>query len=149
MRLALVLTALALPLAACQPAPKALTVDDAHVRLPAVSGNPGAGYFTVKGGPSDDRLMSVASPLAIRSEMHDMVMRGGAMAMVPIEAGVAVGKGAELRFESGGKHVMLFDISPKVTAGGKMPLELRFASGAVVKADAAVIAAGDDAPHAH
>ncbi len=136
-------------LSACQEAPKAAHVDDALVRLPAVSGNPGAGYFTLTGGPADDRLMSVSSPLAIRAEMHDMSMKDGAMSMTPLDAGLDVPKGGTVRFESGGKHVMLFDISPKVAAGGTMPLELNFASGAKLATDARVIAAGDDAAPAH
>jgi periplasmic copper chaperone A len=136
-------------LAACQQAPRAARIDTALVRLPAVPGNPGAGYFTLTGGPAADRLMSVSSPLAIRAEMHTMEMKGGTMAMTALDAGLDVPAAAAITFESGGKHVMLFDISPKVTAGATMPLELHFASGATLKADARVIAAGDDAPSAH
>ncbi len=135
--------------AGCNEAPRATTVEAAWVRLPAVAGNPGAAYFTLNGGPSADRLMSVSSPLAIRAEMHDMAMKDGMMAMTPLDAGVEVTAGAKLSFAPGGKHVMLFDISPKVSAGKTIPLTLRFASGATLDATAKAVAPGDEAPHAH
>jgi periplasmic copper chaperone A len=137
-------------LAACQqPAPKAASLEKASVRLPAVAGNPGAAYFTLHGGPVDDRLMTVSSPLAIRGEMHDMAMKGGMMSMAAIEGGLDVPAGGTVSFTSGGKHVMLFDIAPKVTAGSKMPLVLGFASGAKLEAQADVVAAGAEDAHAH
>lgn len=141
------LTSLFLALAGCQQAaPKAASVDHAWVRLPAVSGRPGAAYFTVHGGAVEDRLMVVASPQAIRAEMHNMSMDGGIMKMAPIDGGLAVPAGGDVAFDSGGKHVMLFDISPKVLPGGKMTLTFTMASGQKFEAEAAVIAAGDEEP---
>ena len=135
-------------LAACQQAaPKAAGVEHAWVRLPAVEGRPGAAYFTLHGGPVEDRLMSVSSPQAIRSEMHDMSMAGGIMRMAPINAGLAVPATSDVSFESSGKHVMLFDISPKVTPGGKMTLNFAMASGERLEAEADVVAAGGEEPH--
>jgi periplasmic copper chaperone A len=144
----------ALPLifamAACQqPAPKAASVEAAIVRLPAVKGNPGAAYFILKGGPVDDRLMAVSSPLAVRAEMHEMAMDGGKMNMAPIDGGLAVPAKRQIAFETGGKHVMLFDISPKMTDGEKMPLTLLFASGTTLETQADVVAPGEDAPREH
>lgn len=121
---------------------KPQNVENALVRLSAVPGNPAAAYFTLNVGPVDDRLMSVSTPLAIRAEMHDMTVAGGMMKMTPLSDGIAVKAGAVLTFASGGKHVMLFDVSPKVTPGSKMPLTLTFASGATLDAQADVKAAG-------
>ena len=141
------LTSLLLALAGCQQAaPKAASVDHAWVRLPAVAGRPGAAYFTVHGGAVEDRLMAVASPQAVRAEMHDMTMAAGMMKMTPIDAGLAVPAKGDVTFDSGGKHVMLFDISPKVLPGGKMTLTFTMASGQKLEAEAAVIAAGDEEP---
>jgi periplasmic copper chaperone A len=124
-------------------------VEGAWVRLSAVSGNPSAAYFKVNGGPVADRLMSVSTPLAIRAELHSMKMEGGMMKMDAIKDGVAVPAKGEIAFESGGKHVMLFDVSPKVIAGGEMPLTLSFASGAMLETKAKVVAAGADEPGHH
>ncbi len=150
MRSFITLFAASAALVACQqPAPKAARIEKASVHLPAVAGNPGAAYFTLHGGPVADRLMSVSSPLAIRAEMHDMTMRGKMMSMAAIDGGLDVPAGGTVNFASGGKHVMLFDISPKVEAGGKIPLVLGFASGAKLETQADVIAAGGEDAHAH
>lgn len=137
-------------LSACQQAaPKAASVDHAWVRLPAVADRPGAAYFTLHGGAVDDRLMTVSSPQAIRAEMHDMSMDGGMMKMAPIDGGLAVPAKGEVAFASGGKHVMLFDISPKAAPGTKMTLTFAMASGEKLEAEADVVAAGGEEPHAH
>ena len=134
-------------LSACQQAaPKAASVEHAWVRLPAVEGRPGAAYFTLHGGPVDDRLMSVSSPQSIKSEMHDMSMAGGIMKMAPIDAGLVVPAQGNVTFESSGKHVMLFDISPKIAPGGKMTLTFAMASGEKLEAQADVVAAGGEEP---
>lgn len=143
------LTSLLFALAGCQQAaPKAASVDHAWVRLPAVPGRPGAAYFTIHGGAIEDRLMAVASPQAIRAEMHNMSMNGGIMKMAPIEGGLAIPAKGEVAFDSGGKHVMLFDISPKALPGGKMTLTFTMASGQKLETEAAVVAAGDEEPQA-
>lgn len=129
-------------LSACTGEPKAMYVDQAEVRLPAVKGNPGAAYFTLHGGAVDERLMSVSSPLSVRAEMHDMKMAGGMMKMEAIEGGLAVPANDQVEFRSGGKHVMLFDISPKVSPGDKMPLTLTFASGTTLSTEARAVGPG-------
>lgn len=147
-RIALILPILAL--AACgQPTPRAASVEHAIVQLPAVPGRPGAAYFALHGGPVDDRLMAVSSPLAVKAEMHEMKVAGGMMSMAAIEGGLAVPAGGKVEFSTGGNHVMLFDISPKVAVGGKMPLQLSFASGDKLDAEAEVVAAGTAGDHAH
>lgn len=142
-----------LALAGCQqPAEQPLSVEDAWVRLPAASGRPAAAYFTLKGGKTEEQLISVGSPLAIRSELHDMKMEGGVMKMAPMEGGVSLPAGGTVAFAPGGKHVMLFDISPDASPSKPFPLTLRFASGATLETDARAQAPGDPAPaedHAH
>jgi periplasmic copper chaperone A len=140
----------ALAVTACSGAPHdKLNVDQPFVRLSAVSGNPSAAYFALNGGPVADRLISISSPLAVRAELHDTKMEGGMMKMIPLADGIEVPAKGEIAFESGGKHVMLYDVSPKVAVGGKMPLVLTFASGAKLETQAEVIAAGADAPGHH
>jgi hypothetical protein len=149
MRLFLV-PAIALALfAGCAQVPETTVVTDAQVRLPAVTGRPGAAYFTLKGGPVADRLMSVSSPLAVRTELHDMKMEGGVARMAPIEGGVELPAGGEIKFETGGRHVMLYDVSPKAVAGGKMPLRFTFASGASLDAEAEIMAPGGEGSGHH
>lgn len=131
-------------LAGCQQAE--LTVTEASVQLPVVSGRPGAAYFTVKGGAQATSLVSVSSPVAIRAEMHEMKQEGGMMTMAPLKD-VAIPAGGTIEFKPGGKHVMLFDISPSVRAGGTIPLRLSFADGKTIEVSAAARTVGDAADH--
>ena len=148
-RFALLSTILAVALLGCSQSDEPRQgVSAAWVRLAAVNGNPSAAYFTLRGGSVDDRLMQVSSPLAIRTEMHDMAVAGGMMSMDAIKDGVAVPAGKTVSFAPGGKHVMLFDVSPKVETGSKLPLTLIMASGETIAVQADVIAAGADAPAA-
>lgn len=134
-------------LAACG-APQVEGVSDAQISLPAVPGRPGAAYFTLNGGERDNRLLQIASPQVIRTELHESKMEGGVMSMSAIEGGVAVPAGGSVKFEPGGKHAMLYDINPAVKAGGKIKLNFTYADGRVIETDAEVKAAGD-AGHAH
>ncbi|MGL1255118.1 hypothetical protein ACSTLX_25660, partial [Vibrio parahaemolyticus] len=47
--------------------PSAIHADHAYVRLPAVAGRPAVAYFTIHGGPADTVLLSVTSPVVIRT----------------------------------------------------------------------------------
>lgn len=134
------LIAALLALAGCgRPAP--LAVDSAWVRLPAVPGRPGAAYFTLRGGPADATLIAVDSDYVRRAELHES-MAGG---MRPLPS-VAVPAGEDVAFAPGGRHAMLFDISPRMTPGKHLPLRFAFADGRRIDADAKVVAAGDPAP---
>jgi copper(I)-binding protein len=128
------------------PAPqRALGVDQAWVRLPAVDGRPGAAYFTIRGGPRPVTLTAVSSSAASRVELHASMEHGGVMTMKPL-TGVAVPAGADMAFAPGANHAMLYDIDPATRPGGTIPLSFAFADGSAVTLNARVIAAGDSAP---
>ena len=132
-------------LASCQQ-PAELRADGAWVRLPAAAGRPGAAYFTVHGGETADTLLGVTTPAALRVEMHESIKGAdGMMAMKPIND-VAVPARGTLAFAPGGKHVMLFDLGPRVVAGQRIPLRLSFAGGKTLEVQAMVVSAGDAAP---
>lgn len=136
--LAVVLAGVAV--AGCQQAE--LRVDDAWVRLPAVSGRPGAAYFTVKGGGQATSLLAVSTPVAIHTELHEMKNANGMMTMAPLKD-VAIPARQTVAFQPGGKHVMLFDIAPGVRPGTPIQLRLAFANGKTVEVTAAVRVAGE------
>lgn len=120
-------------------------VSNAWVRLPAVPGRPAAAYFTLSGGAADDALVSVTTPAAKRTALHESMEHGGVMSMTPIE-NVPLGAGAAMDFAPGGKHVMLFDVSPDLAAGGTTELTVTFANGPAVTVQAALVAPGGEAP---
>lgn len=139
--LILPLTALA---TACQ-APAERGATDAWVRLPAASGRPGAGYFTLTGGAKGATLLAVESPAAQRAELHEMASEGGVMRMGAV-ANIPVPANGQVRLAPGGLHVMMFGIRPGMQPGGTIPLTLRFADGGSVALDAKLVGAGDPAP---
>lgn len=124
------------------------TVSNAWVRLPAVPGRPAAAYFTLSGGAADDAVVSVTTPAAQRTELHESMEQGGVMSMAAIE-NVPLGAGAAMDFAPGGKHVMLFDVSGDLAAGGTTELTVAFRDAPAVTVQAALMAPGGDAPMAH
>jgi copper(I)-binding protein len=116
-------------------------VSAASVRLPAVSGRPGAGYFTLHGGAGGATLVGVVSPLATRIELHSNNMAGGVMRMDTLPA-VKVGAGESVSFSPGGNHLMIFGLAATLKPGATVPLTFRFADGRTVKVDATTVAAG-------
>lgn len=123
--------------------PEQLRVDNAWVRLAAVPKAPAVAYFTVHGGPTDDRLLIVSSPVVIRIAMHESMTSGGMASMTPIDGGVAVPAHSKVEFMPGGKHAMLFNVNPGILPPKKLPLIFTFASGERIQVDAVVARAGD------
>lgn len=118
-------------------------VKDAWVRMAAVPGRPAAGYFAIKGGKADDRLLRIDSAVVKKIELHEGGMTGGMAVMKPI-ADVAVPSGAAVEFAPGGNHAMLFDIDPAITPGTGIPMLFSFASGAKIEVEAKTVPAGGD-----
>ena len=125
------------PSVVAQPAPDAppgITLSEARIQLPLVSGRPGAAYFTVSqanGAPR--KVVGVAVEMAGRAEMHRTT--GGAM--VPVSE-VEIGAGKTIAFAPGGYHVMLFDLDPKLRFAKNVELSLTFDGGDKASARAPV-----------
>jgi copper(I)-binding protein len=139
----------ALALAACHQGPAStaqespvagqLSVTGGKLVLPAVAGNPGAGYFTVTNGTAQPAsLTGAAVEGAAKAEMHET--SGGSME--PLTA-LTLGPGAAVTFEPGGKHLMVFGVPKPLQAGGTAKLTLTFAGGQTASGPLQVAAAGD------
>ena len=155
MKRTLAISLIALGLAACQQQAKvpeaapsaegtakvgapaaALAVTGGTLVLPAVKGNPGAAYFDLANGTAKPAtLAAVTIAGAEKAEMHQTT--GGSMA--PVDT-VEVKAGETVKFERGGRHVMIFGLADSVQAGGsflawrKMPLIVVIVAAAVVTA---------------
>lgn len=123
-------------------APTQVTIDDAWVRMPAVPGRPGAAYFTIHGGPRPATLIGVTSDLSIRSEMHESMSGGGMAGMRPIPK-VEIPAAGEVKFQPGGRHVMLFGINPHARKDVTFLLTFTFADGSRITHNAPSVAAAD------
>ena len=134
--------------AACNQGDPAVSVTDAVVRLPAVPGNPGAAYFTLRANRTPMRILGVSSPQIQRIELHESEMVGGRMRMGPLEDNAFTTEGLKV-FEEGGPHAMLFGISPEVRAGGTVRLTFDVDNAPDVTVDVPVQTAGGTDGHGH
>lgn len=123
--------------------PREVTVDHGWARLPVVAGRPAAAYFELHGGAADTALVGVESPDAARAEMHESRTENGISTMAPLPQ-ADLPAGGTVTFAPGGKHVMLFGLSPAIAPGGQVRLHFTFADGRTI--DAAVPAIAANAP---
>ena len=142
-------TAALLAAAACDHGPPpgpVVEVEDAAVTLPAVSGRPGAAYFTLRTNNDPMRLVSVTSPRADRIELHEMREQNGVWRMAAMKEGRFPTSG-EMKFEPGGRHAMLFGLDPKLTPGATIPLTFTFDPAPPVTVQAQVQGPGGHSGH--
>lgn len=125
--------------------PADLDVEDAWVRLPAVPGRPAAAYFTVEGAPAPTTLHRVTADYAIRAEMHQSMARGSSASMRPVDD-VPVPAGREVKFEPGGRHVMLFDLDRRAKPGTTTMLTFVFDGNRRLYRKAWIVGPGQDSP---
>ena len=146
-RLVLIPIALIAGLGGCSRRDAAPAVTHAWVRLPAVSGQAAAAYFTVHGGSGVETLVKVESTLAQRAEMHEsMAGMRGMTTMAPL-AVVEVPASGIVAFAPGARHVMLFGLDKAITPGTAVPLRFGFKGGKTAEAEAKTVAAGEEAPY--
>ena len=101
-----------------------VNVEDAWVRG-TVAQQKSTGAFMRLTAQKDVRLVSVSSPVAGVTEVHEMAMDKDVMRMRAVPAlPLPAGKTVELK--PGGYHVMLLDLKGAVKAGDNVPLTLVF-----------------------
>ena len=108
----------------------------------------GAGYLTIRNaGTQPDRLVSAASPVARKVELHTHMRDGEVMRMRPM-AGIPVPPGETVTLQPGGLHVMLMGLTEPLRQGSEVPLTLRFERAGEVQVMLQVQAAGARGPTA-
>jgi copper(I)-binding protein len=102
-----------------------IIVHDAWSRATPPGITIGVAYFVMDNRGPDDRLLKVSSSIAKQPELHISIMEDGVMQMRPLKT-VEVAPGATIKFEPGGKHVMLIGLNKPLKAGDTFPLTLTF-----------------------
>ena len=110
------------------------------VQLPVLAGRPGAAYFTIDVPADHGALVGVTSPQAGRIEMHETMRQGSMTSMRPAER--LAPENGRLVLARGGRHLMLFDVDPRLAAGATAQLVLRFEHGQTRTLDAVAVDAG-------
>lgn len=125
-------------------ATSALTISNARVVLAPVGGNPAAVYFDLSyTGPAGVSLTEVDVEGAGMTMIHDYAETAGKMQMVMADA-VPLAQGTPVSFAPGGLHVMAFDPTDVLKAGGSAKVTLTLSNGTSATIDAPVRAAGDE-----
>lgn len=143
--LLMTLLMLTLPAAmAAHPAGRAGDVEvvDAWARATPPGAQNGAVYLTIRNtGKTAERLLGAASDRAERTELHTSETRNGVATMVQLSA-VDLPAGETVRFEPGGRHVMLVGLRQPLKAGERIALTLRLERAGELKLELPVKAAG-------
>ena len=93
-----------------------------------------AAYFVIHNtGNSADRLISVDTPIADKAELHQHVMEGDLMKMLPVTS-VEVPPGGTVTFAPMAYHVMMFGLKDRslLQDGKHFPLTLHFEKAGAV-----------------
>ena len=106
-----------------------ITVEDAWARPTPAGVRTAAVYFkAINRGSTSTRIVSAATPVADRAEMHVDLRVGDTMQMRRV-LGVDVPANGSTVFKPGGFHVMLIGLKASLTAGEKVPLTLELDRG--------------------
>lgn len=148
--------ALALPLAACDPAPDAQPAVETASRIAIV--NPwsretapgqeiGGAFLTVANtGQGADRLLGGTSPVAREVQVHTVDIADGVMRMRQLAEGLEIPAGETVTLAPGGYHLMLMDLDRSLAQGEPVPLTLEFERAGAIQVELAVQPIGAEAP---
>lgn len=130
-----------------------LTISAAYSRATLPNAPVGAAYLTITNtGSSDDRLVSVSSPIAGVTQLHEMKMVNDVMQMNELPDGIAIGAGATVNLAPGGFHVMLMRLTGPLIEGQTIALTLVFEKAGTVEIEVPIKAfdaeSGDMDDHA-
>ena len=96
----------------------------------------GAGYMTItNNGSAPDRLISGASDVSNRFEIHEMTMDNGVMRMRPIAKGMELKPGQSVELKPGGNHVMFLGLKKPLAQGEHVKATLAFEKAGKVEVD--------------
>ena len=136
------------PVETAPEAPAGISVTDGRMTLPAVSGNPGAVYFTITNGGDEQVMIREAYVMGAGSAMMHETSEWSRQVDMQELFQVPVPAGGETVFAPGGKHVMAFDLDDTLAAGGETEVTLTFTGGDKVSFPATLLAPGTDAASA-
>ncbi|QJB68955.1 copper chaperone PCu(A)C [Parasphingorhabdus halotolerans] len=114
-----------------------LFADNAVINLSPVEGNPASGYMDLHGGRLDVELVGVTSDDVLRMEMHETVEENGMATMKPIKS-VKIPRGKTVKFEPGGKHLMVWGVGGGSVKRGLLDMTLIYSNDDRIKIQAVV-----------
>lgn len=129
------------------PASQDIVITEAEVQVPIPGKNLTSAYFLLRNkGQHPRHLVGVQADFADRAELHSHEMKDG-MARMRRQDSVTIAPRSELRFKSGGHHVMLFDLSRRPRTGDRLELVLEFRDGSQARVNAQAVSVFDRPHH--
>lgn len=132
-------------LAGCSNEPKPVPADaqsavavTGAICRPTPVGRQTTGCYLTVTASADDRLLSVASPVAGRVQIHESKIESNMMMMHELKEGLPLPAGQAVELKPGGNHIMLLSVENPIAMGQTVPLTLTFASAPPVVVQAAV-----------
>lgn len=117
-----------------------VVVTDVTVREMLPGRNMTAGYFSISNqNKAAAELIGASSTLFGSIELHQHSHKDGMMKMEQVQS-VVVAAGAQVQFQPGGLHLMLFDAKTSIVKGQQIPLRLEFKDGSTIEVQALVSA---------
>ncbi|PSJ60837.1 copper chaperone PCu(A)C [Pseudaminobacter soli (ex Li et al. 2025)] len=108
-----------------------------------------AGYLTLKNdGSTADRLVSITSEIAGKSEVHEMAVdANGVMTMRQVPNGVEIPAGGEVELKPGAYHIMFMDLKQAPKKGESFKATLTFEKAGNVDVEFSVGDMGGENDH--
>lgn len=105
-----------------------IAVKDPYARVSTMMSKSGAAFMVLENsGDSDDRLVSAASDVAERVELHTHKSdESGVMRMMEVEEGFAIPAGGSHALARGGDHVMFLGLTRSLEHGDTVTVTLTF-----------------------
>ena len=121
----------------------ALEIAHPWARATPPSAPAGGGFLKITNtGATADRLVSVSSPAAALTQIHEMKMDGNVMRMREVEKGLDIPAGGSVTLAPGGLHLMLMDLKGPLKQGTRVPVTLVFEKAGKIDVELAVEAMG-------
>jgi periplasmic copper chaperone A len=106
---------------------QALSVKQAWSRATPKGAQVAGGYLTIENhGASADKLISAATPVAAKIEIHEMTTLDGIMMMRAIEGGLVIPPGKSVTLAPGGSHLMFIGLAAPFSEGQHIDAALMF-----------------------
>jgi copper(I)-binding protein len=127
---------------------QSVAVSDAWARATTSTARVGGVFLTMKASGGEDRVVSAASPVAEKIELHETIRDGAVMRMREVPR-LMVSADAPTVLKPGSYHIMLIGLKRPLNRGESFPLTISFEKAPAVTVQVTVQAAGASAASGH
>lgn len=122
-----------------------VAVTDAWARATTSTARVGGVFLTMKASAGEDRVVSAASPVTEKIELHETIRDGGVMKMREVPR-LMVSADEPTVLKPGAYHIMLIGLKRPLNRGETFPLTITFEKAPPVTVTVTVQAAGASMP---